>query len=73
MPPPVLPALPCPACLAQLINTTEAEEWSYPGALALDSRGRLVVVYGYHLAALDAATGKVLQVGALERGAEGGR
>ncbi|KAI7841861.1 hypothetical protein COHA_004390 [Chlorella ohadii] len=45
----------------QLINTTEVDEWNYPGVMALDSQGRLVVVYGYHLAALDASTGEVLQ------------
>lgn len=61
------PTLPCPPCLAlpawrQLINTTEADEWNYPGAMVLDSRGRLVVMYGIHLAALDAATGDILQV-----------
>lgn len=66
------PALPRPACLAQLINTTEVDEWNYPGVMALDSQGRLVVVYGYHLAALDASTGEVLQVSALDREAEGG-
>ena len=53
------------------------DEWNYPGVMALDRQGRLVVVYGYHLAALDAATGEVVQVGTraqgVEWGAEGGR
>lgn len=43
-----------------LINTYATDEWDYPGVLNTLADGTLVVIYGYHIAKLDAATGDVL-------------
>lgn len=54
-----------PGTLAQrwrrvLINTNATDEWDYPGVLNVLADGSLVVIYGYHIARLDAATGAIL-------------
>ncbi|MFJ3792157.1 hypothetical protein [Kitasatospora sp. NPDC090091] len=43
-----------------LINTNVTGEWDYPGVLNTLADGSLVVIYGYHIARIDAATGDVL-------------
>ncbi|MEU8515097.1 hypothetical protein AB0C76_26425 [Kitasatospora sp. NPDC048722] len=43
-----------------LINTNATDEWDYPGVLNVLADGSLVVVYGYHIARIDPATGAVL-------------
>ncbi len=43
-----------------LINTNVTGEWNYPGVVNALSDGTLVVIYGYHIAKLDPATGAVL-------------
>ncbi|MGW4890939.1 hypothetical protein ACWEQL_01530 [Kitasatospora sp. NPDC004240] len=43
-----------------LINTDATDEWNYPGVLNTLADGSLVVVYGYHIARIDPATGTVL-------------
>ena len=43
-----------------LINTKATGEWDYPGVLNVLADGSLVVIYGYHIAKLDPATGDVL-------------
>lgn len=42
-----------------LINTNATDEWNYPGVLNVLRDGSLVVVYGYHIARLDPATGAI--------------
>ena len=46
-----------------LINTNATGEWDYPGVLNVLADGTLVVIYGYHIAKLDPATGDVLAPG----------
>ena len=43
-----------------LINTNATGEWNYPGVLNALADGSLVVIYGYHIAKLDPATGDIL-------------
>jgi hypothetical protein len=43
-----------------LINTNATGEWDYPGVLNALADGSLVVIYGYHIAKLDPATGDIL-------------
>ena len=43
-----------------LINTNATNEWDYPGVLNTLADGTLVVIYGYHIAKIDPATGNVL-------------
>ncbi|MBV9410608.1 MAG: hypothetical protein JO148_03355, partial [Acidimicrobiia bacterium] len=43
-----------------LINTKATNEWDYPGVLNVLNDGTLVVVYGYHVAKIDPATGNIL-------------
>ncbi|MEE1783236.1 hypothetical protein PUR71_09960 [Streptomyces sp. SP17BM10] len=43
-----------------LINTDATDEWDYPGVLNVLADGSLVVIYGYHIARIDPATGAVL-------------
>jgi len=43
-----------------LINTNATGEWDYPGVLNTLADGTLVVIYGYHIARLDPATGDIL-------------
>jgi hypothetical protein len=42
-----------------LINTNATGEWDYPGVLNVLKDGSLVVIYGYHIARLNAATGAI--------------
>jgi hypothetical protein len=42
-----------------LINTNATSEWDYPGVLNVLADGSLVVIYGYHIARLDPATGAI--------------
>ncbi|MER7754496.1 hypothetical protein [Kitasatospora sp. NPDC097643] len=43
-----------------LINTNATDEWDYPGVLNTLADGSLVVIYGYHIAKIDPATGNVV-------------
>lgn len=43
----------------KLINTTETNEWNYPGVIAVDRARNVLVVYGYRLAVLDGDSGTV--------------
>jgi len=43
-----------------LINTNVTGEWDYPGVLNVLADGSLVVIYGYHIARIDPATGDVV-------------
>ena len=52
-----------------LINTNVTNEWNYPGVVSMDRDGNLVVIYGYHIAKLDPATGNVLAQTTLPTGA----
>jgi hypothetical protein len=52
-----------------LINTNATGEWDYPGVLNVLADGTLVVIYGYHIAKLDPATGDVLAQVTLPTGA----
>ncbi len=63
-----------PGTLAQvwrrvLINTNVTGEWDYPGVLNVLADGSLVVIYGYHIAKLDPATGDILAQATLPTGA----
>jgi hypothetical protein len=51
-----------------LINTNVTDEWDYPGVLNVLADGTLVVIYGYHIAKLDPATGDVLALTELPTG-----
>jgi hypothetical protein len=42
-----------------LINTKATNEWDYPGVLNVLKDGSLVVIYGYHIARLNPATGAI--------------
>jgi hypothetical protein len=42
-----------------LINTNATDEWDYPGVLNVMKDGSLIVIYGYHIARLNPATGAV--------------
>ena len=42
-----------------LINTNATNEWDYPGVLNVMKDGSLVVIYGYHIARLNPATGAI--------------
>jgi hypothetical protein len=44
-----------------LINTNTTNEWNYPGVVNELADGSLVVIYGYRMAKLDSATGRVLE------------
>lgn len=52
-----------------LINTNATGEWDYPGVLNVLADGSLVVIYGYHIAKLDPATGDILAETTLPTGA----
>ncbi len=52
-----------------LINTNATGEWDYPGVLNVLADGSLVVIYGYHIAKLDPATGDILAQTTLLTGA----
>lgn len=56
-----------------LINTNVTGEWNYPGVLNVLADGSLVVVYGYHVAKLDPATGDILAQATLPTGASAPR
>ncbi len=56
-----------------LINTNATNEWDYPGVLNVLSDGTLVVIYGYHIAKIDPATGDVLAQTTLPTGASAPR
>ena len=56
-----------------LINTNVTNEWNYPGVVSMDRDGNLVVIYGYHIAKLDPATGNVLAQTTLPTGGVGTR
>ena len=51
-----------------LINTNATGEWDYPGVLNVLADGSLVVIYGYHIAKLDPATGDILAQATLPTG-----
>jgi hypothetical protein len=51
-----------------LINTHVTGEWNYPGVLNVLDDGTLVVIYGSHIAKIDAATGDVLASATLPTG-----
>ena len=51
-----------------LINTNATDEWDYPGVLNVLEDGSLVVIYGYHIARLDPATGAIEASAALPTG-----
>jgi hypothetical protein len=42
-----------------LINTNATSEWDYPGVLNVLKDGSLIVIYGYHIARLNPATGAI--------------
>jgi hypothetical protein len=44
----------------QLRNTVEANEWDYPGGMAIENDGYIYVVSGYRLYKVDAANGNVV-------------
>jgi len=52
-----------------LINTHVTGEWNYPGVLNVVADGTLIVIYGYHIAKIDPATGDVLAQTTLPTGA----
>jgi hypothetical protein len=52
-----------------LINTNVTGEWDYPGVVNVLADGSLVVIYGYHIAKLDPATGDILAETTLPTGA----
>ncbi|KTC92359.1 hypothetical protein [Legionella cincinnatiensis] len=52
----------------QLIDTHANGEWDYPGSLGILEDGYLYVSYGYRLAKLDPATGKVISTLVLPTG-----
>jgi hypothetical protein len=56
-----------------LINTNATGEWDYPGVLNVLTDGSLVVIYGYHIAKLDPATGDILAQATLPTGASAPR
>jgi hypothetical protein len=56
-----------------LINTNATGEWDYPGVLNTLADGSLVVIYGYHIAKLDPATGDILAQATLPTGASAPR
>jgi hypothetical protein len=56
-----------------LINTNATGEWDYPGVLNVLADGSLVVIYGYHIAKLDPATGDILAQATLPTGASAPR
>jgi hypothetical protein len=51
-----------------LINTNATDEWDYPGVLNVLKDGSLVVIYGYHIARLNPATGAIEASTALPTG-----
>ena len=44
----------------QLINTVKTGDWNYPGVLSALQDGYLYLIYGYHLAKIDPASGQVI-------------
>lgn len=42
-----------------LINTNATNEWDYPGVLNVLKDGSLIVIYGYHIARINPATGAI--------------
>jgi hypothetical protein len=56
-----------------LINTHATNEWNYPGVLNVLNDGTLVVIYGYHIAKIDPATGDVLAQTTLPTGTSAAR
>ncbi|CDZ77339.1 hypothetical protein BN59_01622 [Legionella massiliensis] len=57
-----------PIWRTQLIDTHHNGEWDYPGSLGILEDGYLYVSYGYRLAKLDPATGKVISILVLPTG-----
>jgi hypothetical protein len=51
-----------------LINTHVTGEWNYPGVLNVMADGSLVVIFGYHIAKIDPANGRVLAENTLPTG-----
>jgi hypothetical protein len=51
-----------------LINNNATNEWDYPGVLNVMNDGSLIVIYGYHVARLNPATGAVEASTALPTG-----
>jgi hypothetical protein len=49
-----------PVWYTQLRNTVEAEEWDYPGAMAIENDGYIYVVSGYRIYKVDPADGHVI-------------
>jgi hypothetical protein len=49
-----------PVWYTQLRNTVEAEEWDYPGAMAIMNDGYIYVVSGYRIYKVDPADGSVV-------------
>ena len=49
-----------PVWYTQLRNTVEAEEWDYPGAMAIENDGYIYVVSGYRIFKVDPADGSVV-------------
>ena len=49
-----------PVWYTQLRNTVEAEEWDYPGAMAIENDGYIYVVSGYRIYKVDPADGSVV-------------
>jgi hypothetical protein len=51
-----------PVWYTQLRNTVEAEEWDYPGAMAIMNDGYIYVVSGYRIYKVDPADGSVVDM-----------
>jgi hypothetical protein len=49
-----------PVWYTQLRNTVEAQEWDYPGAMAIEHDGYIYVVSGYRIFKVDPADGSVV-------------
>jgi hypothetical protein len=49
-----------PVWYTQLRNTVEAEEWDYPGGMAIENDGYIYVVSGYRIYKVDPADGSVV-------------
>jgi hypothetical protein len=50
-----------PAWYTQLVNTKKADEWDYPGAMAIENDGYIYVVSGYRIFKVDPADGSVVK------------
>jgi hypothetical protein len=49
-----------PIWFTQLRNTVQANEWDYPGGMAIESDGYMYVVSGYRMYKVDPSNGKVV-------------